>query len=168
VRNRWAKLFAIFVIGSLGISEALAADGSSGCGPGWYVLKDNSLVSSSLRSTTNGMLFPVYTIGMTIGTSNCTQHKLVLKEQESLHFATMNHFELKSEIAKGHGEYLSAFAETMGCPAKAQDRLNEQLRLNYSKIYSDSMVRPEKVLEEVYHTIFSDRDLTNQCSLGIG
>ncbi len=80
----------------------------------------------------------------------------------------MNHFELKSEIAKGHGEYLSAFAETMGCPAKAQDRLNQQLRLNFSKIYYESKVHPEKVLEEVYHTIFSDRDLTNQCSLGIG
>src|SRR4051794_31289808 len=105
---RFAALLASFVS-----IQAFAMDGSSGCGPGWYLLKDTSIVSSALRATTNGILFPVYTFGMTFGTSNCTQHKLVLKEKESLYFATHNHFELKGNIAKGDGEYLSAFATTM-------------------------------------------------------
>lgn len=154
-------LLVLFVSGPV-----LASDGSSGCGPGWYILQENSLVSSALRATTNGILFPVVTIGMTFGTSNCTQHKIVLKEKESLYFATMNHYELKADLAKGNGEYLSAFASTMGCPASAQSRLNEKLRSNYSKVYPDSGVKPDGVLVEVYKTIFSDVELTNKCSLG--
>lgn len=154
-------LFALFVS-----APALAADGSSGCGPGWYIMQENSLVSSALRATTNGILFPVVTLGMTFGTSNCTQHKIVLKEKESLYFATMNHYELKADVAKGQGEYLSAFAATMGCPATAQSRLNDRLRSNFSKVYPDSKVNPEGVLLEVYKTIFSDTELTDKCSLG--
>lgn len=149
-------------------TSAWAADGSSGCGPGWYLFKENSLVSSALRATTNGILLPVVTIGMTVGTSNCTQHKLVLKEQESLHFATQNHFELKTAIAKGEGEYLSAFASTMGCPSSAQGRLNQKLRAEFGRVYPNSKVQPENVLLEVYKTILSDRELTEQCSLHVG
>ena len=55
--------------------NAMAKDGSSGCGPGWYLLKKNSILSSSLRVTTNGIFFPTTTLGMTIGTSNCSKHK---------------------------------------------------------------------------------------------
>lgn len=149
-------------------SRVFAADGSSGCGPGWYVMQDNSIVSSALRAVTNTILFPISTLGMTFGTSNCTQHKLVLKEKESLHFATMNHFELKRDIAKGTGEYLSAFSNTLGCPNPAQSRLNHNLRARYPQIYNDSTVDPEQVLLEVYRTILSDKILTAQCSLSVG
>ncbi len=158
-------LLSIFVL-SFSIN-ASASDGSSGCGPGWYVLQENSILSSALRATTNSVLFPVVTIGMTFGTSNCTQHKLVLKEKESLHFATMNHFELKRDIATGKGDYLSAFASTMGCPVTAQERLNTHLKTEYSRLYSNGgEVKPETVLLEVYKTILNDRDLTAKCSLG--
>lgn len=148
-----------------GVSSAQATDGSSGCGPGWYLFKDNSLFSSAFRATTNAFLFPVTTIGMTVGTSNCTQHKIVLKEQESLHFATMNYFELKNEIAKGNGEYLSAFAYTVGCSAQAQGKLNGHLRQKFKALYPNAKVQPENVLLEVYKTILSDENLTRQCSV---
>lgn len=162
-------LFLFFLAAFAVPPTALAADGSSGCGPGWYILQENSIVSSALRATTNAILFPVVTLGMTFGTSNCTQHKLVLKEKQSLHFATMNYFELKSETAKGDGEYLSAFASTMGCPSAVQARLNRKLREGYATVFPKGQVDPEKTLLEVYKTILSDRELTTQCSLvGVG
>lgn len=161
------KYFIGFLFCALFSINALASDGSSGCGPGWYIFKDNSLVSSALRATTNSLLFPISTIGMTVGTSNCTQHKLVLKEKESLYFATQNYFELKGQIAKGQGEYLSAFASTMGCPSSAQTLLNNRLRSNYESIFPKNKVDAEKVLLEVYKTILSDERLTAQCSLGV-
>lgn len=144
-----------------------AADGSSGCGPGWYLFKDNSLVSSSFRATTNGILFPVTTIGMTVGTSNCSQHKLVKQEMQTLHFATMNYFELKGDIAKGSGSHLTAFTETVGCDAKANSLLKSQLKNNYQNIFPTGAINPEKTVSEVYNTIFSNPDLTRQC-LNIG
>jgi hypothetical protein len=159
-----ALLLALAVLVSF---NAQAMDGSSGCGPGWYLFKNDSLVSSALRGTTNGALFPIVTLGMTIGSSNCTQHTIVMKEKETLHFATMNHFELKRDIAKGSGEYVSAFASTLGCPASAQVRLNDQLRVNFSEVYPDSNVSPERTVLEVYKTIFRDKELTQKCALGV-
>lgn len=156
----------VFCAGSVA-SIAGAADGSSGCGPGWYVFKENSLVSSALRSTTNGFLAPVVTLGMTSGTSNCTQHKIVLKEKESLHFASMNYYELKRDAAKGEGEYLSAFATTIGCPAQAQARFNQKVRGSYGEVFrAGAKVDAESALLEVYKIILSDKELTAQCSLG--
>jgi hypothetical protein len=147
---------------------ANAADGSSGCGPGWYLFKDNSLVSSSLRATTNVVLFPVVTIGMTLGTSNCTKHGIVQREKESLHYATHNYFELQSGIAQGSGEYLSAYSRTIGCPAHATPRLNQQLKANYLKLFPSPNLDPEKLLLETYKVIFSDNQLFQQCALAVG
>lgn len=149
-------------------STAFAADGSSGCGPAWFVLKDNSLVSSALRATTNGILFPVVTIGMTIGTSNCTRHNLVETEKESLHFVTMNYFELKGEIAKGEGQFLSSFSSTMGCPSETQAELAKALKQNYKNVFPSSDIQPETALTEVYKVILADPHLVNQCSLRLG
>jgi len=157
-----------FVLSLLFTFNAYGADGSSGCGPGWYVFKDNSLVSSSLRTTTNGFLFPVVTFGMTFGTSNCTKHKIVQTEKQSLYFATNNYYELQGDVARGTGEHLSAFATTIGCPVKAQARFNEQMRSNYRKLFVRDQAAPEALLIEVYNTILRDQTLTNQCSLGIG
>ncbi|MGE0763359.1 MAG: DUF3015 family protein [Bdellovibrionales bacterium] len=159
---------ATFLITGLFSLQALATDGSSGCGPGWYVFKENSLLSSALRSTTNGMLFPTMTIGMTVGTSNCTKHKIVTKEKESLHFATMNYYEIKGEMVRGQGEYLSAFAQTIGCPSQAQNRFNNKMKQEYETVYTKGAAQPEKVLLEVYKIILQDRELTAQCSLGVG
>ena len=163
-------LFTLMAFALVSLTFALsinahATDGSSGCGPGWYIAKDESLVSSALRATTNGILFPVSTLGMTFGTSNCTQHKLVRTEKESLHFATMNYFELKSSIAKGDGEYLSAFATTIGCPESAQFEFNSKLKQNYDQIMPNSKVDPEKMLLEVYKIILTSPFLIQQCSL---
>src|SRR4030067_2772234 len=144
---------------------ALAVDGSSGCVPGWYVFKENSLVSSSFRSTTNSFLSPVMTIGMTVGTSNCTKHTLVRTEKESLYYTTHNYFELKSSIAKGHVEYLSALATTIGCPESAQSEFNMLLKSNYKNVVPSEKNDPEKMLFEVYKIIFSSPRLTQQCSL---
>lgn len=160
-------LKSLTVIGVLSFSSlSFAADGSSGCGPAWYLLKDNSLVSSALRATTNGILFPVVTIGMTAGTSNCTQHKLVLKEKESLYFATMNPLELKMDIAKGDGEYIGAFGTTMGCSVQSIQQLSHELKHNFQKIYPKSETKPEDVLVEVYKVILTNPYLTKHCSLG--
>lgn len=160
------KMFALAAIAALfAAPNAFAADGSSGCGPGWYILKDNSLVSSSLRATTNSILWPATTIGMTVGTSNCTQHKIVLTEKESLHFALMNYHELKAEAARGGGVYLAAFSDTIGCPKASRADFARKVQSNYQRVFGDAQQRPEPMLEEVYKTILQDQSLVRACSL---
>jgi hypothetical protein len=153
----------IAMIGFMVTANVMAADGSSGCGPGWYVFKENSILSSSLRATTNGVLFPTTTLGMTLGTSNCSKHKLVLNEKKSLHFVTHNLPELKSESAMGSGTYLSAFSEVVGCQARSLPLLQQKIKESYQQVFSED--RPEKVLENIYRVIFSDTQLANLCIL---
>jgi len=149
-------------------STAFSMDGSSGCGPGWYILKDNSLVSSSLRATTNGVLFPVYTIGMTVGTSNCTKHSIVLHEKKSLHLLTMSYFEIKADIARGSGNYLQTFGTTLGCSEQAIPELSKTLKTHYNRLYPTSVQNPSETLLEVYKTILQKPALAQQCSFSIG
>lgn len=143
-----------------------ARDGSSGCGPGWYVMQDNSLVSSALRATTNGFLFPTVTIGMTLGTSNCTRHKLVLKEKEAIHFATHNAYELMREAAQGQGEFLAAFYTTLGCVDSQNTHFSQLMKTHFQDLFKDLKVQPEDIVLETYKVILNDQALTLSCSLG--
>jgi hypothetical protein len=124
-------VFAAYLACSAG--AGLATDGSSGCGPAWYVLKENSLLSSFGRVVTNGVLFPVVTLGMTFGTSNCSKHSIADNDQRSLEFAAQNLDILRQDIARGEGEHLSSYFATFGCRASAYDNLSAALRMRYSQ-----------------------------------
>ncbi len=128
----------------------MAADNSSGCGLGWMILKKNSLVSSSLRSTTHGFL--PNTFSMTTGTSGCTRHSIVKKEMEAIYFAEANHVQLKSQMAKGEGEYLNAFAEVMGC-GHDQTNFSKSLKAQYEKIYPHAAAFGVEVIHNVINNI---------------
>ncbi len=146
------------------VSSTMARDGSSGCGPGWYVFKKNSLVSSSLRSTTNGFLAPSVTFGMTFGTSNCTKHSIVKTEKKTIHFVTHNIHEIKAEAAKGSGDFLSAYAKTIGCKSEDHKYFSSKLKNNYNEIFKNKASN-EKVIVETYKVILSDKRLLYSCSL---
>lgn len=143
--------------------SAAARDSSSGCGPGWYIVKENSLVSSALRATTNGFFFPTTTIGMTLGTSNCSKHKIVKTEKKSLHFVSHNLYEMKSEVAKGRGPYLSALGEVIGCTKDGKAQLSSSLKSQYKSVFQSE--RPKDVLKNIYKVILNDDKLTQSCSL---
>jgi hypothetical protein len=165
------SLLSLFVITTNNI--AFAADGSSGCGPGWYILKENSILSSSLRATTNGILWPTTTFGMTTGTAGCTKHKLVLTEKESLYFVTQNFYEIQKEMAQGGGEFLTAFANTLGCKQNSINQIyfNKKMQEKYRSIYPSGTINGEQVernssgtLKEIYNIILEDSKLTQSCS----
>jgi len=169
MQRRFKSGFVFIALLAWGFASAsFAADGSSGCGPGWYVFKKNSLVSSSLRGTTNGMLFPLFTGGMTLGTSNCAKHSIVQRSHRSLHFASYNRDHLMIEMAQGGGETLSAYAATWGCPWTAQERFNTVMRTNYSQIFTDNLNGTDAAAlnDRVAGAIASDSDLVTACHAG--
>jgi hypothetical protein len=100
---------------------------------------------------------------MTLGTSNCTQHKLVLNEKRNLHFVTHNLYELKSQAAQGEGEYLQAFAEVVGCQKSQTQLLKKTIQAKHQNVFQHAT--PEKVLEQVFIEIISSPDLARACSL---
>lgn len=154
----------LIIIASLFSFNIFAKDGSSGCGPGWYVFKKNSIVSSLLRATTNGLLAPTVTLGMTFGTSNCSKHSIVKTEQRTLHYITHNLYEVKSDSAKGQGDFVTAFGKVIGCQEKDLNYFNKGLQQNYETIFKDDASH-EDILKETYRLILSDPILLKSCSL---
>lgn len=157
------RLVAALFILVASAQSARAADSSSGCGPGWYVLKENSLLSSTLRSTTNGILFPTYTFGMTTGTSNCAQHKVIYNDKRDLHFVAMNRELLMKEMAEGTGESLAAFAATLRCSVAVEARFGQVSQAHFEEIWSSDVVANEVVVDQVRSVVRGDALLASGC-----
>lgn len=156
------KYLVLIIIMAFGFNT-FAADGSSGCGPGWYVAKDNSLLSSSIRGTTNGLLAPTVTFGMTFGTSNCTKHSIVKNEVEDLKFATENYFEIAADTAKGDGKFLTAYSELMGCHGVNTVKFKTKMKSNFSNLFKSVEILPEDLVKETYRVILTDEELLKAC-----
>jgi hypothetical protein len=143
--------------------SASAADGSSGCGPGWYILKQNTMLSSVGRAITNSVLFPISTLGMTFGTSNCAKHSLVEEHKRSLHFATRSYDILRQDMARGAGRHLDAYLATFGCNGMARHDLAGQMQAAFeSELYLT--IQPEALVESTAAMIQASPALQSSCS----
>ncbi len=109
-----------------------AADSSSGCGLGWQVTQKQSLLSSAVRTTTNTFL--PNTFSMTSGTSGCQKHSIVKNDEEAVIYAVNNQHSLMMEMAEGKGEFLNAFAQTLGCDASRYSDFAKFTQSHFSDI----------------------------------
>lgn len=152
----------------VGAAQLRAADSSSGCGPGWYIFKDTSIVSSSLRATTNGFLWPTTTVGMTLGTSNCAKHSIVLQQKAALHFASVTYNDLQISIASGRGEHLQALAQTLGCNWSVQKEFEQVLKQNYGQVFPTDAGTPDELVGNVVEQIHQNPVLSASCQAHMG
>jgi hypothetical protein len=90
-----------------------------GCGLGSMIWKDNSIISALFAITTNHS-FSSQLFGITTGTSGCSQHSIVKREMYPVYYAEANLPELRHEMAMGQGEYLTTFAQVLGCKPESQ------------------------------------------------
>lgn len=103
----------MLIVGALVPAVGQARDSSDGCGLGWEVTQDKTLMATLTRGTTNNFVPP--TFGMTTGTIGCEQHSIAQNDQGAAVYAMVNHEALLMEMASGSGEVLDAFARSMGC-----------------------------------------------------
>lgn len=139
------------------LTPSYAADSSSGCGLGWQVLPQQSLVSSFTRSMINATFSN--TIAMTLGTSGCARHSIVYNEKQGIHFVEANKEVLVAEMAQGNGEYLTAMAEVFGCQDLSS--FATMVKKNYQAlvpVYNISGV-------ELYQNIKNNSEVMSQCSV---
>jgi len=153
------RLLVAAAISAACSSNAMAADSSNGCGVGWYILKDNSLLSSYSRMATNSSL--PNTFSMTSGTSGCAKHSIVQNDKRSLHFTESNLDALRVDAARGEGEYLSAFADTMGCSWKALPAFKTVIQTNYDSVFD--VTQPQAVIDAALFEIQRHPELASQC-----
>lgn len=152
------------LIMALGLSllmlPTLAGDSSSGCGLGWAVFKDNSLISSALRATTNAIF--LNTIAMTSGTSGCAKHSIVKNDKKSLHFMDANKHQLMTEMAYGQGEYVSGLATLMGCDAQV---FSETMKERYQEVFAREGMKARELVNRVQAQILLNKNLAASCGL---
>jgi len=146
-------------------APAFAGDSSSGCGLGWMLLPKNSLVSSFFRFMTNATFSS--TIGMTIGTSGCAKHSIVFNNKRGLHFAEANQDLLAVDMAAGHGEYLAAFADTMGCGWNAYGDFSTAMQQNFASIYPTSTTSAPELVSNVQNEIMRHPVLSRSCTVAM-
>lgn len=116
-------------------SAAFATDSSDGCGLGWQITQDKTLIATTTRGTTNAFVPP--TFGMTSGTIGCDQHDFAANEMEGATYAATNFEMLKHEMAQGQGETLAAFAQTLGCDAQVSPVFGHMTQAHFSQIIVD-------------------------------
>lgn len=159
------KILAIglaFLFSLISSQTTFAADGSSGCGAGWYILKDNSLVSSSFRNATN-MTFS-NTFAMTSGTSNCAKHSIVDAAKQSLHFADANYESIMVDAARGNGETIAAFSETFGCSWQGLGDFQNLLHANYQTIFPAGQRSPGALVEAIRDNMQANPRMLKVCT----
>ncbi len=139
-------------------ASAQAGDSSSGCGLGWQVAPKQSLVSSFARSLTNATF--LNTIAMTMGTSGCAQHSIVMKEKEAQYFAEANYHNLMMEMAMGEGENLENFASVLGCSGAS---FGEELQSSYGRVFPNMAISAGGMLENVRTVIRQNEGLRQAC-----
>jgi hypothetical protein len=143
------------------IFSAYADDQSSGCGLGYQVFRKNSLLSSFARSLTNATFSN--TIAMTFGTSGCAHHSIVQNEKLPIHFAEVNLPQIEFEMAQGQGQYLEAFALTLGCSESALPRFYEFSRNHFSEFMGNPVETPAERVEKIRNALKQDLSLRFEC-----
>jgi len=149
-------LFASLLLASF---TTFAQDRSSGCGMGWQVTRSMTTTGSYTRALTNATFSN--TIAMTLGTSGCAKHDLVMLEKQKIHYVENNLVPLKREMATGKGERIQALAQVWGCPNS--DALTGLLRANYAEVYRTE--DPNAVVERVNQIIRRNPHLETACEI---
>jgi hypothetical protein len=143
---------------AVAIAPAAYASDGPGCGVGTMILEGQSgLIPQVLAVSTNATF--INTFAVTSGTSGCSADDIVLKEHEREVFAAINFRNLKTDMAMGHGEYLTSLAILMG--VADEDRLAFS---DFSKSQFASLMGAEKASPSAFLSAF-DAELANHSRL---
>ena len=154
MRNLVMALLLAFVGQS---AMAKAKYGMAGCGLGSVMMGDKNQV---FAATSND----IGTAGFAIssGTSNCDSGEKTAAIQAQENFFTANLKILSKEMAQGDGQYVRAFAETMGCNENARGTFGAEMQKSYSDIFSAPGTGA--MLNRVRSVIHQNKDLNSNCN----
>lgn len=155
------KYLVTILLCALPSFSLFAQDKSNGCGMGWYFTKEKSILASSIRTSTNSV--SPSSISMTLGTSGCAKHTFVKENMKGLHFLEANFDHLRYEIAKGEGEYVGGFSESLGCRPEALAVFSSTMRSNYNDVFPDSIKEPYEAMQQIERIMMNTPTLASNC-----
>jgi len=153
------KIMAGLLLGLM--SQAALANqnfGMAGCGLGSQAMGPEG--SQVLAATTNGTGSQGFAISS--GTSNCVTGDKAAMVRAQEQFFVNNLKILSKEMAQGEGEYVKAFAQTMGCNAAAQGEFAKEMQKSYGHIFSAPGAM--SMLSRVRSSIHENTALNSNCN----
>lgn len=81
-----------------------------------------------------------------------------------LYFAESNQETLALEMAQGDGQYVEAFAQTLGCRNAVMSEFKNMSRANYGKIFQSQNTNAQDMLKAVKQEIRSSAVLSLGCN----
>ena len=129
------------------------------CGLGSKLFKGNSgLGAQEGAITTNSA--GSNTLGVSSGTSGCTQNGVVRSTWRSSNFLGSNKDRLAHDIAKGQGETLQSFAALIGIPNRDRPTFYRVAQRNFARIFPTSNVTTAQVLASLRQVLAENPTLS--------
>jgi hypothetical protein len=135
----------------------------AGCGLGAVIWgKNNNRGVQTLASTTNGTFYS-QTLGITSGTSECTDGGVARKEKAREIFVAANLKDVTREMAAGHGEFVSALGTLSGCTQQVMPDFLQAVQSHYQTIVPTATTEPLQIVHGLDSVIASSSLLSQSC-----
>ena len=143
----------------------LPAGARADCGPGPIVFKQSKgIIQQMLALTTNVTLLPTWAVGVTIGTSGCSNSGVVRADMVAELFVAWNADAVGQEAAQGRGEHLTALAGLLGCPLEARAIFARLAQARYADLPADAQAAPGQWVAQLRAGLSADPTLAGRCT----
>lgn len=142
------KVVLSVAVASALATSAFSAQAMAGCGLGYMLFgkdKPQDMPMQVLAATVNGTGYQ--TFGITTGTSGCNPDGVWASNEELNNFTGQNLEKLATDMARGNGETLDAFADLAGIADK--DAFFAASQKNFSKIFTHENISAGEVLSNM-------------------
>lgn len=150
------QIAIVFILVQAGIALAANPDTGPGCGLGklaWAEYKNQKNIAPQvLMATTNGT-FGSQTFGISTGTSGCTNDGVIMAEQKTAVFASLNFENLSQEMAQGQGEHLASLATLLGIPQEQHPAFFAMTQEKYNTLVRSGETAPAALLTALHDAI---------------
>ena len=118
-----------------------------GCGLGSTIFEGkDTFVIQIFAATSNA---PTQVFGISSGTLGCEQPIEIVQHAPLKRFVSKNMDNLAKDVAKGHGEYLEALADTLGVATTNKTRFYSKLKKEFKAIFNMETVTHHHVVDKI-------------------
>ncbi|MBF0279931.1 MAG: DUF3015 family protein [SAR324 cluster bacterium] len=143
----------------------LSSHAKNSCGLGPTILGgNNSLVSQTVATITDGSFAITNLFAISTGTMGCSSSGIVKVEQQKM-YISHTYANLEEEVAKGEGPYLDSLIQLMGCSVDAKQDFIQLSQQNYEQIFvpQDDREQQTEIFLQGITSIMNHPRLQNQC-----
>jgi Protein of unknown function (DUF3015) len=150
-------------VGQVGIAMAYGnPDNGPGCGLGklaWADFKRQKDIAPQVLMATTNATFGSQTFGISFGTSGCTNDGKVWAEHKTEFFVATTFENLAEDMARGHGEHLTALAVLLGVPSDQQQMFNTLVQERYRELIGSGVTSPSALIKTLDEAVAGQQTL---------